>query len=52
VIISDVQYWQVRMPMKPDTVNSPEWGPAGFDEVPKCIITIDPGALPCSLTRR
>jgi hypothetical protein len=28
VIISDVQYWQVRVPMKPDTVNSPEWGPA------------------------
>jgi len=26
VIISDVQYWKVRVPMKPDTVNSPEWG--------------------------
>jgi muconate cycloisomerase len=40
VIISDVQYWQVRVPMKPDTVNSPEWGPAGFDEVPKFIIRL------------
>jgi hypothetical protein len=26
--------------MKPATVNSPEWGLAGFDEVPKFIIRL------------
>lgn len=39
--ISNVRYWKVRVPMKPDTVNSPDWGPAGFDEVPKFIIRIE-----------
>ena len=38
--ISEVQYWKVRVPMLPDTVNSPEWGVAGFDEVPKYILRI------------
>jgi muconate cycloisomerase len=40
VIITEVQYWKVRVPMKPGTVHSPAWGPAGFDEVPKFILRL------------
>jgi muconate cycloisomerase len=38
--ITHVERHKVIVPMKPGTVNSPQWGKAGFDEVPKFIIKI------------
>jgi muconate cycloisomerase len=43
--ITTIERWRVRVPMKPDTVNSPEYdsrdpGLAGFWEVPKFIIRL------------
>ena len=38
--ITKVDSYKVVVPMKPGTVNSPQWGPPGFDEVPKFIIKI------------
>ncbi len=38
--ITRIEKFKVQVPMKPDTVNSPEWGPPVFAEVPKFIIRI------------
>ena len=43
--ITKVERWQVRVPMKPDSVNSPEYDPkdavlSGFWNVPKFVIRL------------
>lgn len=38
--INKVEHFKVVIPMKPGTVNSPQWGPPGFDEVPKFIVKV------------
>lgn len=38
--ITHIDRHKVIVPMKPGTVNSPQWGKAGFDEVPKFIIQV------------
>jgi len=38
--ITKVDSYKVVVPMKPGTVNSPQWGPPGFDEVPKFVIKV------------
>ena len=38
--ITKVDSYKVVVPMKPGTVNSPKWGPPGFDEVPKFVVKV------------
>lgn len=38
--ITDITLYQVVVPTKPDAVNSPEFGPAGWDTAPKTLIRI------------
>jgi len=38
--ITKVDIWEVVVPAKPSTVTSPEFGPAGFDQVPKHIVRV------------
>lgn len=38
--ITDVDIWTVVVPSRPGTVNSPEFGAAGWDQVPKHIIRV------------
>ena len=57
--ITKVERWQVRVPMKPDSVNSPEYDPkdavlSSFWNVPKFVIrlTTDEGILGIGETGR
>ena len=38
--ITQIDSHKVIVPMKPGTVNSPQWGEAGFDEIPKFVIKV------------
>jgi len=38
--IDRIEKFKVRVPAKPGTVNSPQWGPPVFDQVPKFILRI------------
>lgn len=38
--ITSVDIYEVRVPTKPDATNSPEWGPAGWDTVPKFVLQV------------
>ena len=39
--ITSVDIWEVVVPTVPGTVHSPEWGPAGWDQVSKHIIRLN-----------
>ena len=38
--ITKIDCYKVVVPMKPNTVNSPQWGPPGFDAVAKFVLRV------------